>query len=373
MGLLTGFASVSRFNVKAAPPKLDFETARFQAIPDGSEIRESVGFVPFEPGAEYAIDHQRWAFRVRIDRLVPDPTAVKERLRDLIRGELEGGADFVSAKRRKQFRELAEEELLIGCAPRVKIIEAVIDGDVLYVGSTSKTDLGIVAQQLRRIGVVVEVKTPWADRGEDFTTVFKADFEHPLVPLREPGASALGCRFLRALIGSDADVMAEPESGAVKVATAAAIVTLRGEVRDELARHLDLDDEILSAKLLWEGACFVLDGATFRLSGVKVETGRHEHWTDLLDERLEKIAGIFEMLEAKYDLLADEMEHPKALPAKRSQAISGAWCPTCRIEPAEDQVNDEADVLRCRRCGDELRIRAPGGPFVGSLVGRVAA
>lgn len=364
MGLLTGSASVSRFNVKAAPPKLDFELARFQAIPDGSEIRESVGFVPFEPGAEYQVGARRWAFRVRIDRLVPDPTAVKERLRDLIRGELEAGAASVGPKRRKLLRELAEEELLIGCAPRVKIIEAVIDGGVLYVGSTSKTDLGIVAQQLRRIGVVVEVKTPWADRGEDFTDIFKADFEHPLVPLREPGASALGCRFLRALIGSDADMMVEPEAGLVKVATAAAIVTLRGEVRDELARHLDLGDEILNAKLLWGDASFTLDGATFRISGVKVETVRHEHWTDLLDERLEKIAEIFEMLERKYAGLRGEMESPKAPPAKRSQAIAGAWCPTCRIEPGEDQVDRASGILTCRRCGEGLRIKASAAlPF----------
>ena len=358
MGLLSGSASVSRFNVKTTPPALDFEPARFQAIPDGSEVRESAGFVPFEPGAEYEIGARRWAFRVRIDRLVPDPTAVKERLRDLIRGELEGGAYFVSAKRRKLLRELAEEELLIGCAPRVKIIEAVIDGDVLYVGSTSKSDLGIVMQQLRRIGVVIEPKTPWADRGEDFTDIFKADFEHPLVPLREPGASALGCRFLRALIANDADVMIEPEAGAVKVATAAAIVSLRGEVTAELCRHLEQGDEVLSAKLLWENACFTLDGATFRLSGVKIETGRHEHWTDLLDERLEKIAEIFEMLERKYAELRKDLDKPAAPPAKRDEPLRGAWCPTCRIEPGEDQIDRASGILTCRRCGEGLRIKA---------------
>ena len=69
MGLLSGAASVTRFNLPVRPQEIDFEAAAFRAIAPGSEVRESVGFVPVEPEAEYAVGAGRWAFRVRVDRL----------------------------------------------------------------------------------------------------------------------------------------------------------------------------------------------------------------------------------------------------------------------------------------------------------------
>ena len=48
MGLLSGTVSVTRFNVSVPPDGPDFERARFWAIEPGSEVRERMGFVPFE-------------------------------------------------------------------------------------------------------------------------------------------------------------------------------------------------------------------------------------------------------------------------------------------------------------------------------------
>lgn len=299
MGLLSGSVSVTRFNVRGRPSELDFEQVRFQEILPGSEVRESRGIIPFEPGAEYQVGAARWAFRVRIDRLKPDPTAVKERLRELIRGELQAGAEFVSAKRRKELRELAEEELIVASSPSTTIIEAVIDGDVLYVGSTAKANLGLVMQLLRQLGVVIEPKTPWIDRREP-------DFESEIVPIREPGESALGCRFLRALVG-DREVVVEPESGLVRLVTEEARVTLGGAVLKELHHYLEKDAELLAAKLLVGESSFRLEAPSFRIVGLSIQTGRHEHWTEVLDERLEKLAGVWELLERKYAELRSEM------------------------------------------------------------------
>lgn len=299
MGLLSGSVSVTRFNVRGRPSDLDFEKVRFQEIQPGSEVRESRGIIPFEPGAEYQVGAARWAFRVRIDRLKPDPTAVKERLRELIRGELQAGADFVSAKRRKELRELAEEELIVASSPSTTILESVIDGDVLYVGSTAKANLGLVMQLLRQLGVVVEPKTPWIDRREP-------DFESEIVPIREPGESALGCRFLRALVG-DREVLVEPESGLVRLVTEEARVTLGGAVLKELHHYLEKDAELLAAKLVVGESSFRLEAPSFRIAGLSIQTGRHEHWTEILDERLEKLAALWELLERKYGELRSEM------------------------------------------------------------------
>ena len=119
MGLLTGSISISRFNVLAKPAELDFEPAAFREIMPGSQVRESVGFVPFEPEAPYEVGAQRWAFRVRIDRLKADPTGVRERLKQLVKTEMEqSGLPFVGSKKRKELRHLAEEELLVRAGAR---------------------------------------------------------------------------------------------------------------------------------------------------------------------------------------------------------------------------------------------------------------
>jgi hypothetical protein len=293
MGLLSGAASVTRFNLPVRPQEIDFEPAAFRAIAPGSEVRESAGFVPVEPGAGYQVGAGRWAFRVRVDRLRADPTTVRERTKQLVAAEMEAtGAPFVGPKKRRQLRNLAEEELIVQASPRSKIIECAIDGDVLYVASTAKGQLGQVVTLLRRVGVTAEPKAPWVDRQD-------ADPETDLVDMREPGESVLGCRFLRGLLG-DRVLAFEPEAGRVVLQTSQARVTLAGEVLPDLLRYAERGAEVLSAKLTTGEVAFRLDGPSWRVSGLRVDTDRHEHWIGLLDERLEKISAVFDLLDAKY-------------------------------------------------------------------------
>lgn len=311
MGLLSGSVSVTRFNVPARPEEIDFEQAAFRAIEPGSQVRESVGFVPYEPGAEYEIGAGRWAFRVRMDTLNPDATAVRERTRQLVAAEMEAtGNPSVGRNRRRELRRLAEEELLVAAAPRSQIVECALDGRVLYAGTTAKNRLGKVITLLRRIGLTAEPKAPWVDRRE-------ADVESDLVEMREPGESVLGCRFLRGLLG-DKVLTFEPESGRVVLQTSRARVTLAGEVLPDLLRYAERGVEILSAQLTTGEISFRLDGAAWKVSGLKVATERHHHWTELLDERLEKIAAAFELLDAKYD----EVD-PARMPAPRVREAAG--------------------------------------------------
>lgn len=296
MGLLRGSASITRFIVTAKPEAPAFDDNAFRAIEPGSEVRESVGFVPMEPDADYRAGHARWAFRVRIDRLRPDPTAVRERLLELVRTEIETtGATFVGPKKRRQLKNLAEEELIIHATPRSKIIEACIDGDLLYVGSTAKQQLGHVLVALRKIGVSVDFKAPWLDRD-------LPEAESDLVEAREPGQSVYGCRFLQGLI-EDRELLIEPESGQVRLQTADTRVTLTGAVLGDLIRFVERGAEVLSAKLIGEQGGFRLDGMSFRVTGLKIETERHDHWTELLDERLESIAETYGLLDRKFNEL----------------------------------------------------------------------
>ena len=96
MGLLSGAVAATRFGVVARPTEIDFDSAAFREITPGSEVRRRVGFLPFEPGAPYEVGAARFAFRVRVDTVKPDPTAVRERVRGLIQAELEAtGSAFV--------------------------------------------------------------------------------------------------------------------------------------------------------------------------------------------------------------------------------------------------------------------------------------
>ena len=168
----------------------------------------------------------------------------------MIRAELDAGTAYVGTKRRKELRHLAEEELVVGTTPSSKIIEAVIDGDVLYVASTAKAYLGIVMLLLRQVGVIVELKTPWGDRGQE-------DLESDFVATNEPGESVWGCRFLRNL--GDRELLIEPESGLVHLQTEETRVTITGAVRIDLHRYVEDGAEILGAKMLTGETSFRLD------------------------------------------------------------------------------------------------------------------
>jgi hypothetical protein len=293
MGLLAGPLSVTRCTVTARPNEPDFEGLRFVEVQPGSQILERIGFVPFEPGAPYRLGHSQWAFRVRVDRVRPDPAAVAERLKSLLAAEREATGDpFVPAHQRKKLRRLAEEELLQRTAPRTKIVEGFLDDTRLYLGTTANAWLGIVLAALREIGVVADFSSPWLDRAEP-------DLESEVVDTTQPWQAVRGCRFLRALT-ADPEVMVEPERGAVRLATRDARVGLTGGVLNDVLHYLEQDAEILAAKLVLGDSSFRLDGLNWRLSGIRVETERHDSWADTLSERVAAVAGIYERLDDKY-------------------------------------------------------------------------
>jgi hypothetical protein len=301
MGLLSATVAVTRFNVAVPPEGPDFERARFWEIEPGSEVRERMGFVPFELDAPWEVARGRYVFRLRIDRIRPDATAVKERLRELVKAEMEAtGKTFVGPKTRKKLRDLAEAESAMRQAPRTRIVECCIDGPILYVLSTAKTYLGTVLALLRQAGVEGDFKAPWLDEAPE-----TAEMSDVVIP-KEPGQSVLGCRFLRALL-EESDVMVEPETGSVRLATREARVTLAGAVLNELFRYLEEGAEILSAKIFVGAIPFRFDALSYRLSGVKLEPVKNEHWTIDVDQRLEQIAGVFETLDGKYAVLKEKI------------------------------------------------------------------
>jgi hypothetical protein len=310
MGLLSGTTvSVTRFNVAVPPEGPDFERAQFWAIEPGSEVRERIGLIPFEIESPYEVGQGRWAFRVRIDRIRPDATAVKERLRELVKAEMEAtGKPFVGSKTRKKLKELAEAELCSRQAPRTKIIECCINGPVLYVASTAKTWLGTVLTLLRQAGVEADFKAPWLDEAPE------VDEASDIVIPKEPGQSVLGCRFLRALL-EEPEVMVEPETGSVRLATREAKVSLTGAVLNELFRYLEDGAEILTAKIHVGPYPMRLDALSYRLNGLKLEPVKNEHWTVDLDQRLEQIAAVFELLDGKYASLKDKLNGSSPLPS----------------------------------------------------------
>lgn len=299
MGLLSGAVSISRFNVKKLPRKLDFDQARFVDIVPGSDQWTSTGFVPMVPGEPYEVGAGRYAFRVRMDRLHADATLLRERFRELVRAELEAGGAYVSAKRRRELREQAEEELAAQTLPTSRIVEGCLDGRLLYVAATARDQLGVTTQLLRRIGVVVEPKAPWIDRGD-------VGYESSLFPDLDPGQSVLGCRLLRELVG-DMELSIEQESGYVRIRTPDTNVTLAGSVFHELLHYLELDAEILVANMVAGDVSFRFDALSYRVSNLKVDSEPHEHWTEALHARLEKFAEVYEMLDRKFFELGVDM------------------------------------------------------------------
>ncbi len=301
MGLLSGSASLARYTITARPPEPDFDKVPFREIEPGSELRESSGFLPYEPGGEWQIGPRRWAFRVRVDTVRPDRTAMRELLARLVRGETEAtGRPFVPAPRLKELRQEAEEELILRSSPRTHIVECVIEDRILWIGSAAKTRIGKILELLRRLGITAEAKTPWGDRGQGAA-------ESDIVNLYEPGESVLGCRFLKALLG-DPDILYEPEKGGVRLQTRHATVSLTGEVLPDLHRFVEKGCEILSAKLLMEGGTGLrLDGPSHRIQSLRFDGEPQAHWIEQLDERLGRIKEIVETLDTKYGQLAPKL------------------------------------------------------------------
>lgn len=316
MPILSGSASLARFNVPLQPTDLDFDQHAYREILPGSQIRESIGFVPFEPGAEYRVGHDRHAFRIRIDKLSPDPTILRERLRSLIATELaETGFEAVGARKRKELRHLAEEELLADARPVSKIIEAVIDGKVLHVGTTANSILGKITLLLRKVGVIADFKTPWIDLGDE-------DLESDVMEVHDPGQSLHGSRFLKALLGNR-ELPFEPVNGYAKLQTDRARVILSGEILRDLHQYVDDGCELLSAKLIAGEASFRLDALPFRIGSLKLRKPAMGHWTERLDERLEQINEVWQLLDRQYQA------------SRRSAAPRG---PVLRAVPKQEAV-----------------------------------
>ncbi|CAM2067728.1 Recombination-associated protein RdgC [Sulfidibacter corallicola] len=338
MGFLSGSLACTRFNIVSMPESPNFELAAFRLIQPGSNITESSGFVPFEIDEPYDWGAQRFAFRVRMDKINIDSTLVKERLRELIKGELDRG-ERLGPKKKKKLKELAEEEILAQSAPRSKVIEAVIDGSLLYVGSTSKSHLGNVLALLQKVGVEVEYKTPWLERGWE---------EEPseLVDLKEPGQSLFGCRFLKELLNEE-EFFVEPEKGSIKLATHThAKVTLTGEVLGELDRYIEEGAELLSAKLIFGELPFSFDALAYRLNGLKLQNVKGEHWTETLDERLDMLKGVWETLDEKFTaLMADGTPAVPPLTITTAPSTADEQAQSAEeTEMAEDRSADEADA-----------------------------
>lgn len=293
MPILAGAASLTRFNVSSIPAQPDFDSESFREIAPGSELRESVGFVPFEPGADWQANSGRWAFRVRIDKLTPDPTGVAERFRDLIKTEQEiSGQPFVGPKKRRELRQLAQEELLMRAVPRSRIVEAVIDDGVLYVATTADLQLGKIMQLLRRIEIIVDFKTPWIDLGQP-------DAQSEVLDLHDPVRSAHGAHFLESLLG-DPEIKFEPVGGYARLQTRNAKISLTGAILRDVHRYVQEDGELLAAKLIAGEFTFRLDALAFRIGGLSVGNSKLEHWTEQLDERLERIRALWDLLDRKY-------------------------------------------------------------------------
>ena len=292
MGLLTGSVSVTRYSVVSRPDKPDFEAGAFREIDPSSEVRESRGFIPFDLGTPYEVGHRRWAFRVRVDVVKPDPTLLRERVRQLVQVELDEGGK-VGPKKKRELKNLAEEELLVRTAPRTKILECCLDDDILYIASTAKNVLGLVVEQLRGIEVLVEPKAPWM--GEEELEGVESD----IIDTSAHGESPLGCRLLRELVG-DSELTIEPEDGYVKLQTLDTKVTLQGTIFHDLLYYLEREAEILAAKLSAGDVAFRFDALSYRISQLTISTEMHEHWIERLDERLEKISSVFDLLDLKF-------------------------------------------------------------------------
>jgi hypothetical protein len=292
MPILRGSASLTRFQV-ALSPTLTFDEFEFREISPGAEVRESIGFIPFEPEAEYQIGAARWAFRIRIDKLQPDPTAVRERLASLLRSEQEQtNSERISPRRKKELKHLAEEELLRDARPSSKIIEGVLDDGILLLGTTANSVIGKCMLLLRKIGVTADFKTPWDDLGD-------GDLESDVLEALGPGQSIWGARFLAELLG-DRELMLEPIDGYAKLQGRERRITLAGKILGDVLSYVEDGAELLTAKLTTGEQTFRLDGLAFRISGLSLEPARAMHWTDALDQRLEQIQAVWDLLDRKY-------------------------------------------------------------------------
>jgi len=300
MSLQNGAISCTRLNIISKPVIVDFSPFEFKELQPGSAIRERAGFLPYELGEEYLIGHEKWGFRVRMDKVTPDSTLLKERYRALLKTE-EEQVGPPSPKVKKDLRKLAEDEILSKTLPRCQIVECLIENGIVYIGSTSNNHLDIITGLLKKIEIEVEYKAPWIDLGQDM--------DSPLVSTNNPGESVLGCHFLKKLIDLP-EVLVEPEKGSVKLITSEGVrIGAGGYVLGELNRFLDEGAEPLTAKLIIGETTLTLVAKSFQIKGMKAERAQGDHWTEILDERMDPVREMWAYLDEKYrDLMVEQTE-----------------------------------------------------------------
>lgn len=307
MSLLQGSLSVSRFHLGLLV--LDCEAAAFVPIPAGDEenVPKSFGFVPMKPGEPYAIGTRRWAGKVRVDEVTPDPVVVRDRYEELLQEELSqahlAGAG-VGKRRRKELKELAIAESIAGVKPSRRYIEWLLDGNTLYIASTSLPDVSLAVMLFRRIGGenILPV-TPWETLPSMGSTV---------VELAQPFQSVWGARFLRHLADSGAervkDVSYVVEGGRVALQAADSRISITGDIWPGFTHHLEQGAEPVVAKLFAGDAVLTLDGLSWWIRGLSLPDVEAEHWTEALDARQERIEAAFDHLGEAFTALRPAIE-----------------------------------------------------------------
>jgi hypothetical protein len=198
----------------------------------------------------------------------------------------------VPSARRKVLRQLAEEELLADARVQTTVLEGAITARTLHLATSSDNAIGKVMTLLRKVGLLTELQTPWSDLGE-------GEAESEIMELHDPLRSLHGSAFLKHLV-EDEELIFDPHEGYLKLQTRETKITITGAITRDLHHYLDLGCELLGAKLIAPDLTFKLDALSFRLSGAALGKPRPAHWTERLDERLERIEALWELLDRKY-------------------------------------------------------------------------
>ena len=318
MGFTSKSFAVSRLDVSSLPPDPDavaalLESAAFRPIPEDSEVRTSVGISPMDGVEDPRLAHKVWAFRVRIDTKKAPASAIQLRVAELLDEAKERG-EFVGPKKLRTLRNEAEEELHHQAIPSSVFVDCLLEitaeasGDqaVLYVSTTTRARISDVQSVLRRLQWTSILKTPWADEPEPESMFFER---------QHPGQSLHGCRFLRKLILHPEldELIPASKGGRAVIATINGRRTLQDAVMSDLVHFLNQKAEALVVKLLCDGfnadnedldGTLTLSALDFMLTGVRFTSpGPESSVPELLLDRLERVRGLFVLLERLYSAL----------------------------------------------------------------------
>jgi hypothetical protein len=299
--MLDGSFACTRLQIVSPVDTVDFGLLPYRPIIQASTIRESFGFIPPEVATDYQVGHKRWAAKLRIDRRNPDPTKVRLAKRDAVAHEANlSPSGVVSNKRRREIQHEVEESLLPDTEARASVVDVVIDGDIVFVGTASETDSSIVQSALRDIGVEAALVNSW--------------------PSLDEGAGFLSSVAMREQDG----MMIEPEKGAVIMDPPNDMhptISLSGAVTQECLRLISQGYMPRKAKIVW-GDMTLTIGADGKCRGMKVEA-HGETWTDALDIRIEALHELYAQLDAYGAQVSEEVDDSVAT-NDREHEISGS-------------------------------------------------